>query len=155
MLPERTRRRARRRARWPRSPRYERTYGVREVDAYDYPGADVGLQPPVYAGSLDGAAATVTPAGRAAGFGYLRGGLTDRRRRPRRLRGLRLPGDAPRPRRPASDLHPAVTATVGGRTGVLAGVHAAAGRERLVLTAAYNSSMQWFARARRPGWSAG
>ncbi len=53
---------------------YEATYGVREVDGYNWPGA-AGLVTS-FAGSLDGAAATVTPEANAAGFGYLRGALT-------------------------------------------------------------------------------
>jgi hypothetical protein len=51
--------------------RYERTFGVRELDAYTPPDAALGMAAPAYAGPLRGAAA-VTPAGAAAGFGYLR-----------------------------------------------------------------------------------
>jgi hypothetical protein len=52
--------------------RYEGTFGVREVDAYAPPQADVGMSAPVYSGPLSGTAA-VTRAGARAGFGYLNG----------------------------------------------------------------------------------
>lgn len=51
--------------------RYERAFGVRQVDAYSPPHADVGMSAPVYGGPLSGAA-SVTRAGGRAGFGYLR-----------------------------------------------------------------------------------
>jgi hypothetical protein len=49
---------------------YESTFGVRQVDAYSPPHADVGMNAPVYGGPLSGTAA-VTDAGVSAGFGYL------------------------------------------------------------------------------------
>jgi hypothetical protein len=52
--------------------RYEHAFGVREVDAYTPPMADVGMTAPVYSGPLTGPAA-VTSAGTQAGFGYLNG----------------------------------------------------------------------------------
>jgi hypothetical protein len=52
---------------------YERTFGVRQVDAYSPPHPDTGMvSPPVYSGLLSGSV-SVTPAGAAAGFGYLNG----------------------------------------------------------------------------------
>jgi hypothetical protein len=52
---------------------YERTFGVRQVDAYSPPHPDTGMiSPPVYSGPLSGSV-SVTPAGAAAGFGYLNG----------------------------------------------------------------------------------
>jgi hypothetical protein len=50
--------------------KYERAFGVREVDAYTPPTADVGMTAPTYSGPLAGPA-SVTSAGLAAGFGYL------------------------------------------------------------------------------------
>jgi len=50
--------------------KYERLFGVREVDAYTPPMADLGMTSPVYSGPLSGPA-TVTSAGASAGFGYL------------------------------------------------------------------------------------
>jgi hypothetical protein len=49
---------------------YEHTFGVRQVDAYSPPTANVGMNPPAYSGMLSGRA-DVTKAGAAAGFGYL------------------------------------------------------------------------------------
>src|SRR5487761_577838 len=49
---------------------YERTFGVREVDAYSPPTASLGMNAPTYSGMLNGQAA-VTAAGAADGFGYL------------------------------------------------------------------------------------
>jgi hypothetical protein len=49
---------------------YERTFGVREVDAYSPPTASLGMNAPAYSGVLPGEAA-VSAAGAADGFGYL------------------------------------------------------------------------------------
>ncbi len=51
---------------------FEQTFGIRQVDAYTAPSAAVGLTP-VWSGILDGSSLQVTPAGKAAGFGYLNG----------------------------------------------------------------------------------
>ncbi len=51
---------------------YERTFRVRQVDAYSPPDPFVGMNPPVYSGPLSGAV-HVTKAGADAGFGYLNG----------------------------------------------------------------------------------
>ena len=55
---------------------YEVRFGVREVNAYVYPGSDVGTTVPTSGGRLDGRTATVTSAGRADAFRYLRGPVT-------------------------------------------------------------------------------
>jgi len=52
--------------------RYERQFGVRQVDAYAPPQPAIGMSAPVYSGPLSGAV-TVTAAGAQAGFGYLNG----------------------------------------------------------------------------------
>jgi hypothetical protein len=49
---------------------YERAFGVRQVDAYSPPAADLGMNAPAYSGPLSGRV-SVTGAGTAAGFGYL------------------------------------------------------------------------------------
>lgn len=49
---------------------YERTFGVRQVDAYAPPTASLGMNAPVYSGKLTGNA-SVTAAGAAGVFGYL------------------------------------------------------------------------------------
>ena len=51
---------------------YERTFHVRQVDAYSPPDPSVGMNSPVYSGPLSGAV-HVTKAGTDAGFGYLNG----------------------------------------------------------------------------------
>jgi hypothetical protein len=54
---------------------YERKFGVRQVDAYSPPMANLGMSsPPVYSGPLSGSGA-VTGAGVKAGFGYLKQGF--------------------------------------------------------------------------------
>ncbi|MFJ8939810.1 hypothetical protein ACIRL0_29535 [Streptomyces sp. NPDC102365] len=55
---------------------FERTFGIRQADAYTYARPEVGLnyaQAPGYIGSLDGATAQVTSAGKSGPFGYLDG----------------------------------------------------------------------------------
>ncbi|MFC7219763.1 hypothetical protein ACFQLX_16565 [Streptomyces polyrhachis] len=54
---------------------YEKAFGIRQVDAYTYARPEVGLQAPAYSGSLDGATAQLTAAGRAGPFGYLDGAV--------------------------------------------------------------------------------
>jgi hypothetical protein len=123
---------------------YERAYGVRQVNAYDYPGASMGLQPPGYSGSLDGAPATVTEAGRRDAFRYLRGPLTIDDVDPQTLEVYGYVA-APSPALAEDETFtPLVTVTAGGSTGSLMGVHVRDGREQLVITAGYNPSMQWF-----------
>lgn len=53
---------------------FEQTFGVRQIDAYTAPTAAVGLTT-TWSGVLDGGQLGVTPAGQAAGFGYLNGAL--------------------------------------------------------------------------------
>ncbi len=52
---------------------FETSFGIRQVDSYVYPNANVGLNAPVYAGSLDGTAATATQAARFDAMRYLNG----------------------------------------------------------------------------------
>ncbi|MGK2885593.1 MAG: hypothetical protein ACSLE8_12595 [Rhodococcus sp. (in: high G+C Gram-positive bacteria)] len=53
---------------------FERTFGVRQVDAYAYPSPALGLSFPSSGGELDGVVAAVTPAGSAV-FPYLSGSV--------------------------------------------------------------------------------
>jgi hypothetical protein len=54
---------------------YERTFRVRQVDAYSPPMANLGMSsPPAYSGPLSGTG-SVTKAGVSAGFGYLKQGF--------------------------------------------------------------------------------
>ncbi|WP_199547931.1 hypothetical protein [Streptomyces sp. N35] len=57
---------------------YEKKFAIPQVDAYTYARPEVGLDYPVnggYSGSLDGAKAQVTAAGKAGPFGYLDGAV--------------------------------------------------------------------------------
>ncbi|MBT2388503.1 hypothetical protein J7E87_03500 [Streptomyces sp. ISL-1] len=57
---------------------YEKSFAIPQVDAYTYARPEVGLDYPVhggYSGSLDGARAEVTAAGKAGPFGYLDGSV--------------------------------------------------------------------------------
>jgi hypothetical protein len=53
--------------------RFEQEFKIRQLDAYVSPKAAVGLSAPVGSGTLDGATAQVTAAGKAAAFSYLNG----------------------------------------------------------------------------------
>ncbi|MCU1458207.1 MAG: hypothetical protein JWL73_2299 [Actinomycetia bacterium] len=59
---------------------YETTFGIRQVDSFNWPGAATGLNTVTgsgptggFAGSLDGAIAKVTPVGKTGPFSYLAG----------------------------------------------------------------------------------
>jgi len=122
---------------------YEQSYGVRQVNSYDYPGASMGLSSPLYAGSLDAGAATVTAAGTSGALSYLRGSFAIDDFAP----GLEVYGylASPSTTLPAGHTFTSlVTVAAGGTSGTLIGSYAHDGREELVLTAAYNPSMQWF-----------
>jgi hypothetical protein len=114
---------------------YEQAFGVRQVDAYSPPGANLGMGTPVYSGLLRGAAG-VTPAGAAAGFGYLRasfpfsGGPA----------GPPPYGYLARPL-PGSGATPLVTAAVPGSAGAgtLVWQDASGGREQLGIGFGYGS----------------
>jgi hypothetical protein len=123
---------------------YERTYGIRRVSAYNWPSAAIGLEPPVHAGSLDGGSVTVSDAGRAGPFAYLRGLLPVDDFDPAVTEVYGYLSQPVTPRPAGESFTPLLSATVDGTTGVLAGVDARDGREELVLTAAVNPSMQWF-----------
>jgi hypothetical protein len=117
---------------------YETAFSVRQVDAYLYPTGNVGTNAPVYGGSLDGTAVTVTAAAKADSFGYLKGAFS--------FEGT--PGGAtsygylatPLPNTATATFTPFLTATVPGTTttGTLAGVYDNAGREQMEVSFGYN-----------------
>lgn len=122
---------------------YEAKYGVRQVDAYSYPGAPIFTVGPVFAGTLDGSAAAVTPAGLSPGpFGYLKGPLTIDNFDPLTAEVFGYLAASVPPT--TGTFTPLVTAAAGGQTGSIVGVWAHDGREELVVNAAFNSSMQIF-----------
>jgi hypothetical protein len=123
---------------------YERSYGVRQVDAYVFPGATLGMTAPTYAGQLDGATATVSAAGLAGSFSYLKGSLTIDNIDPAVIEtyGYLAAGASGLPA--GQTYTPLVSVTAGGSTGSIVGVYAHDYREELVITAAYNQNQRWF-----------
>lgn len=114
---------------------YETRFGIRQVDAYTYPTASVGLGAPSYAGPLDGKDATVTVAGRQSPFPYLRDTFS-------------VDDNAPGTDETYGYLAAPVSAaftplvTIGGSPVV--GAYADSGREQLVITGAFNANQTWF-----------
>ncbi|WP_345713525.1 fibronectin type III domain-containing protein, partial [Kineococcus glutinatus] len=121
---------------------YERAHGVRQLNAYVWPGAGSGASA-LTAGVLDGAAGTVTAQARADGFSALSGSLPiDDFAAATEVYGYLAQVD---PELPAGETTtPFITATSGGTTGMIAWEHEHDGREELSLSAASNDSMQWF-----------
>ncbi|WP_432572593.1 fibronectin type III domain-containing protein [Kineococcus sp. SYSU DK005] len=121
---------------------YENRYGVRQVNAYVYPGEGTGATS-TYAGALDGATGTVTGAGKADGFSELSGSFpVDDFAAATEVYGyLAQPAEA---LLPGERVTPLLTATRGASTGALAWEYWSGGREQLMVSAAYNDSMQWF-----------
>ncbi|MGK5632605.1 hypothetical protein, partial [Streptomyces sp. URMC 123] len=128
---------------------YEKTFGVRQVDAYTYARPEVGLnhaQDPGHIGPLDGFGAAVTAAGTAGPFGYLRGPVPfeDNSAEVAESYGyLATPLAAP----PAgTGFTSYVDAPIPGSSarGSLIGEYAHDGRRELVVTFVYNRHQQQF-----------
>ncbi|HEX6498160.1 MAG TPA: hypothetical protein VF054_03910 [Micromonosporaceae bacterium] len=117
---------------------YETAFAVRQVEAYDYPNADVGMNPPTYAGSLDAAKVTVSSAGLSTAFRYLGGAFT--------FEGAAGGSESwgylaqPLPDTATASYTPMLTATLpdNSASGVIAGVYTNNGRERLELSFGFN-----------------
>jgi hypothetical protein len=126
---------------------FEAQFGIRQVDAFTFPSPAVGLDAPVFAGSLDGVTATVTPAGLGDAFRYLTGPVTFEDNDPAvdESFGYLAP---PLPDDPATASHfePILTAAAPGSSTqhTLAGIHRTGSRERLVLSFAFNYHQQQF-----------
>lgn len=122
---------------------YEKTFGIRQVDAYTWAHPGVGLEyvdNGGYAGVLDGAQTAITPAGRTGPFGYLDGPVTFEDNSPLIAESY---GYAARPREGfTSYLDTPVDG--GGARGSLVGEYAHDGRRELVVTFAYNQHQQQF-----------
>ncbi|ACV06889.1 hypothetical protein I6I18_07170 [Kytococcus sedentarius] len=113
---------------------WQARFAIRQISAYVYPSAAVGLQTPEAAGPLDDSTLQVTPSARAGAFSYLDGPV------------------------PVDDVNPAVTETYGyraaaleggaeavatssapsGATAVMTGIHRADGREEMFNTFSFN-----------------
>jgi len=121
---------------------YETTFGVRQVDALTWSGGITGVSP-AYSGSIDGAQATVTDAGLTGPFTYLKGEFTIDNFDPgvsEVSASLLNPATAPA----GTTYTSLVNVNSGGHSGSIVGVFSHDFREELVITAAYNSSQEWF-----------
>lgn len=114
---------------------YEATFGIREVDAYNWANPAIGLNFPEVSGDIAGTTATVTAAGVAGGFGYLNGpvpyGIGSWSYVAEPLAGASLPAGAT-----FSTLLSAPLSV--NRSGSLIGVYSNAGVEQLVITSAFS-----------------
>jgi hypothetical protein len=124
---------------------YEQAYDIPQVDAYTYARPEAGLQYPVYggySGSVDGARAEVTDAGRSGPFGYLEGPVPFEDNSPavgESYAYLSTPVAG-------ADFTPYVEAPIPGtaRRGSLVGEYRHDGRRELVVTFVYNRYQQQF-----------
>ncbi|MGH3282690.1 MAG: hypothetical protein ACRDNW_26670, partial [Trebonia sp.] len=122
---------------------YERTFGVRQVDAYSPPAASLGMSQPAYSGRLTGKA-FVTAAGASGAFGYLNhsfpfsGGLA----------GPAVFGYLAEPLTdvPASAVTPLVTAAIPGTgsSGALVWQYADGSRQQLGISFGYSKYLAQF-----------
>ena len=130
---------------------YEKTFAIRQVDSFTFPGAAVGLTTTGgYAGSLDGMTAQVTAAGRTAAdnkpgpFSYLAGPVPIDNYDPNVSEaygylGIPAPG-------PGEAFTPLVDVAVPNSTarGSIIGTFTADGREQLVMTIVANPYQTYF-----------
>ncbi|MBO0869706.1 MAG: hypothetical protein J2P15_14185 [Micromonosporaceae bacterium] len=116
---------------------YEQTFQIRQIEGYDYPNGDIGMNAPTYSGSLDAATVSVSSTAKSGAFRYLNGSFS--------FEGS--PGGTesygylaqPLPNTATTSYTPYLTATTPtGATGVLAGVYNTSGRERLAINFAYS-----------------
>ncbi|AZS83845.1 hypothetical protein ELQ87_05720 [Streptomyces griseoviridis] len=124
---------------------YEQTYSIPQVDAYTYARPEAGLQYPVYggySGSIDGAQAAVTTAGKAGPFGYLDGTVPFEDNDPAVNESYAYLSQPVA----GADFTPYVEATIPGQTakGSLVGEYRHDGRRELVVTFVYNQYQQQF-----------
>lgn len=123
--------------------RYERRFGVRQVDAFAVADAAVGAGPLVFQGPLDGRTAAVTAAGRLGSFAYLAGPVPFEDRDPLVNESYGYLAE------PLADgsLTPLVDIAVPGdattRAPIVAAFHHD-GRDELVMTFAHNASQHAF-----------
>ncbi|MFD5101145.1 hypothetical protein [Streptomyces albidochromogenes] len=123
---------------------YEKSFGIRQVDAYNWAHPGVGLDytnDGGYAGPLDGVKAAVTPAGKAGPFGYLDGAVEFEDNSPSVGESY---GYAGRPREGYTSYLDMPVAGDGGGRASLVGEYAHDGRRELVVTFAYNRHQRQF-----------
>ncbi|MFJ8307787.1 MULTISPECIES: hypothetical protein [unclassified Streptomyces] len=118
---------------------YEKTFGIRQIDAYTWAHPEVGLdytdQNGGWSGVLDGAKTQVTPAGKAGPFGYLNGTVTFEDNDPS------IPESYGYAAHPRAGFTSYLNAPTGGS---LLGEYAHDGRDELVVTFAYNQYQEQF-----------
>ncbi|MEV8099352.1 hypothetical protein [Kitasatospora sp. NPDC085879] len=124
---------------------YEQQFGIRQVDAYTYAGANVGLNwgtlPGAYAGTLDGVQAQVTAAGKSGPFGYLEGGIAFEDNSPSVSESYGYLATPLAQQAAGATFTPYVDAPIPGTgtRGSLVGEYAHDGRRELVVTFVYNA----------------
>ncbi|HEX2783653.1 MAG TPA: hypothetical protein VHN36_08710, partial [Ilumatobacteraceae bacterium] len=118
---------------------YEARFGVREVDAYNYPAVGIGMNTPVFAGDIVGTTANVNAAGKAGGFGYLNGPV------PFSTGSYTYIATPLATQAAGATFTPMVEAQPAGQiNGPIVGVYASGGVEQMVITAAFLSTFPQF-----------
>ncbi|MCR6711828.1 MAG: Ig-like domain repeat protein [Demequina sp.] len=124
---------------------YEQTYGVRQVDAYQSPGASTGQNAASFTGPLDGATVGATSDARTGAFAYLPQPMTlavdDFDPAVDEAYGYLAQPLASDPNGTFTTL---LTATSGGNSGPIVGVYSHNFREELIISVNYNADQQWF-----------
>ncbi|MFL6055104.1 MAG: hypothetical protein ACJ72W_19660 [Actinoallomurus sp.] len=120
---------------------FETEFGIRQVDAFVYPNATVGMNAPGFSGVLDGTTASLASAGLAGPFRYLNGPVRFDDNSPSVSESYGYLA-SPLADTQATSFTPYLTDTAQGTNGTLAGVYTHDGRSEMVLTFAYNSA-QW------------
>jgi hypothetical protein len=128
---------------------YERTFGVRQVDAYTYAQPAVGLNyaaDPGYIGSLDGITGTLTAAGTGGAFRYLKGSVPFEDNDPNVTESYGYLATPLAVQAAGTSFTPLITAPIPGSSspGVLAGEYDHSGVSELVLTFAYNQYQEQY-----------
>ncbi|SDJ87265.1 hypothetical protein [Streptomyces indicus] len=124
---------------------YEKTFAIPQVDAYTYARPEVGLNYPAnggYSGSLDGARAEVTAAGKAGPFGYLDGAVPFEDNSPTVGESYAFVAKPVA----GADFTPYVEAPLPGgqERGAIVGEYRHDGRRELVVTFVYNQYQQQY-----------
>ena len=123
---------------------YTADYGVREVIAYDWPTAAVGLGEPVESATVDGRAVTLTSDALAGDWSYLDGPLVLDDVDPEVGESYGYAATPIAPPADGSSFQPVLTTATASGPGVLMGVHESGGRERLMMTIGMNRYQQHF-----------
>ncbi len=121
---------------------FERSFGIRQVSAYNWPSAQIGMGAPVYSGAVDAMTGTVTPAAKSAGFGYLKGAFAFDDFAPGVVESWGYVANALSPMPAGTSFTPFVTVSNPEASGTVVGVATDNGFEDMVLTFAMNEYQQ-------------